>query len=225
MSLAIASDRDGDKSSWDWKSEYVERLRSGYYGDTGDGMELFSESSVTPDTTLILAGPARLTESGFSEKLSPIGLITDVSFSSDNGLRPMWEIGTDQTYFTRGKVSYQLNIGAMVANKPSLMKILTRQSPVEENTSFPKSPVHSGQFWTNMDTANTAVPFGILMIFKTKGNTESKDNNGDIASAMYLENCNIGNFNFALNSQSVTLNENVTIMFDRMVSVDYKENS
>lgn len=223
MSLATVSKRDGDKSTWDWKAEYVEKLRNSYYGEPGDGMELFSEASVTPDTTLILAGPPRIIESGFSERLSPIGLVTDLSFSSDNGLRPMWEMGTDMTYFTRGKVSYQLNIGAMVANKPSLLKILTRQSPVEDNTSFPVAPVHSGQFWTNMDTSNTTAPFGILMIFKTKGNTEATGHNGDIASAMYLENCNIGNFNFALNSQSVSLNENVTIMFDRMVAVDYQE--
>lgn len=221
MSLSAVEYRDGAKSTWDWKSEYVEKLRNAANGDQGDGLELFSEASVTPDTTLLLAGPPRLTEQGFSERLSPIGLVTDVNFSSDNGLRPMWEIGTDHTYFTRGKVSYQLTIGAMVANKPSLLKLMTRSSPVEEDTSLPGPPDHSGQFWSNIDTKNTAVPFGILMIFKTKGNTSSKDSHGDIVSAVYLENCNIGNFSFGLNSQSVTLNENVNIMFDRMVAVDY----
>lgn len=220
MSLSAVEYRDGAKSTWDWKSEYVERLRNAANGDEGDGLELFSEASVTPDTTLLLAGPPRLNE-GFSEQLNPIGLVNDVNFSSDNGLRPMWEIGTDQTYFTRGKVNYQLNIGAMVANKPSLLKLMTRQSPVEEDTSLPGVPDHTGQFWSDIDTQNTAVPFGILMIFKTKGNTSSKGNNGDIVSAVYLENCNIGNFSFGLNSQSVTLNENVSIMFDRMVAVDY----
>lgn len=224
MALGAAEFRDGAKASWDWKSEYVERLRNTASGETGDGLEMFSEASVTPDTTLLLAGPPRLNE-GFSEKMSPIGLVTDVSFNSDNQLRPMWEIGTDQTYFTRGKTSYQMNIGAMVANKPSLMKILTRQSPVQgpkgSNGPYPKAPQHAGQFWANMDTENTAAPFGILMIFKTKGSTDTNNGGGDMVSAMYLENCNIGNFSFALNSQSVTLNENVTIMFDRMLAVDY----
>ena len=226
MSLSAVEFREGARTSWDWKAEYVERLRNGYGGEIGDGLEMFSEASVTPDTTLLLAGPPRLNE-GFSDKMSPIGLVTDINFSSDNQLRPMWEIGTDQTYFTRGKTSYQMNIGAMVANKPSLMKILTRQSPVQGAKDvpgvYPSGTQHAGQFWTNMDTENTAAPFGILMIFKTKGSTREDNENGDQVSAMYLENCNIGNFSFALNSQSVTLNENVTIMFDRMLAVDYTQ--
>lgn len=226
MALSAVEFRSGAKTSWDWKAEYVERLRNNPSGETGDGLEMFSEASVTPDTTLLLAGPPRL-NMGFSEKMSPIGLVTDISFNSDNQLRPMWEIGTDKTYFTRGKTSYQMNIGAMVANKPSLMKIMTRQSPVQGEVDkpgeYPGGTQHAGQFWANMDTENTAAPFGILMIFKTKGSMTEDDENGDHVSAMYLENCNIGNFSFALNSQSVTLNENVTIMFDRMLAVDYNQ--
>lgn len=221
MSLSAVEFRDGAKSSWDWKQEYVERFRNSSSGELGDGLEFFSEASVTPDTTLILAGPPRVRDEGFTQRLSPIGLITDVSISSDNGLRPMWEIGTDVTYFTRGKTSHQMNIGAMIANKPSLLKILSRHSPVEEDDGVPGPPDHVGQFWSNIDTANTAVPFGILMIFKTKGNTISEDNTGDIVSAVYLENCNISNFTFSLNSQAISVNENVNIMFDRMVAVDF----
>lgn len=218
MSLSAVEYRDGARTSWDWKQEYIERLKN------GDGLEMFSQASVTSDTMLILAGPPRIPDDGFKELLSPIGLITDVSFSSENGLRPMWELGTDQTYFTRGKTSYQLSIGAMVANKPSLMKLMTRQSPVQgepdQNGAYPEAPDHVGQFWANMDTENTAAPFGILMIFKTKGG-QNTDNNGDLVSAMYLENCNIGSFAFNMSSQAVTLQENVSIMFDRMLAVDY----
>lgn len=296
MSLSAVEYRSGAKSSWDWKQEYIERLAN------GDGLEMFSQASVTSDTMLILAGPPRIPDDGFQELLSPIGLITDVTFSSENGLRPMWEMGTDQTYFTRGKTSYQLSIGAMVANKPSLMKLMTRQSPIQDYadddifTSYPKAPDHAGQFWSNIDTEYTASPFGILMIFKTKGgkewvattppaspklvdipeyvpydtsdyifgtlgtatleaenkkaydievariqkyNTEKQlaydkelakynagvanadSANSSFVSAVYLENCNIGSFAFNMNSQAVTLQENVNIMFDRMLAVDY----
>lgn len=254
MSLPAAEFRDGAKTTWDWKNEYIQRL------DNGEGNELFSQASVTPDTTLLLAGPPRLND-GFSDVLSPIGLVTDVTFSSDNGLRPTWEIGTDMTYFTRGKVSYQLSIGAMIANKSSLLKILTRQSPVSDADVEVKKASHTGSFWSDIDTDNTASPFGILMIFKTKGggsidgpevvnsssaqydsrmysdpnfrnSQEFKDSQttsipkghvkGDILSAVYLENCNIANFSFGISSQAVTVDENVSIMFDRMVAVDYE---
>lgn len=213
MSLSAVEYRDGAKTNWDWKSEYVERLKN------GDGLEMFSEASVTPDTMLLLSGPPRIPDDGFKELLSPIGLVTDVNFSSENGLRPIWEIGTDVTYFTRAKTSYQLSIGAMVANKPSLLKLLTRKSPVQ-GEEYPKAPDNVGQFWANIDTENTAAPFGILMIFKTKG-SQNSDSNGDIVSAVYLENCNIGNFAFNMSSQAVSLQENVSIMFDRMLAVDY----
>lgn len=217
MGILAVEDLDGAKNSWDWKESYIERL------ENGDGLEMFSEASVTPDTMLILAGPPVIPAKGFQETLSPIGLITDVSFNSENGLRPMWELGTDKTYFTRGKTSYQLSIGAMVANKPSLIKLMTRQVPISDNSedNFPKAPDHVGQFWMNIDTEYTAAPFGILMIFKTKG-SQSSTSNGDFVSAVYLENCNIGSFSFNMSSQAITLQENVNIMFDRMLAVDYK---
>ena len=240
MSLAAAEFRSGARTTWDWKNEYVQRMQN------GEGMELFSQASVTPDTTLLLAGPPKL-GTGFTERLSPIGLVTDVNFTSDNALRPTWEIGTDMTYFTRGKVSYQLNIGAMIGNKSSLLKILTRQSPVSDQGVKVNPSDHTGNFWSDIDTDNTATPFGILMVFKTKGggsiegtagassafnqsnNPDAREGGlggngyvaGDIVSAVYLENCNIGNFSFGINSQAITINENVAIMFDRMVAVDF----
>ena len=323
----------GTRSNWDWKSSQVERLK------TGDSIDYFSQGSVTPDTTLLLAGPPRMNE-GFIEQLSPIGLVTDLSFWADNQLRPMWEIGTDVTYFTRGKATYQLQIGAMVANKPSLMKLFTRASPAPD-ADYPLITEQSGQFWANLDTDVGSSPFGLLMIFKTKGmssseaadraeedaavkmleedqyaedmrvyeelyevykekhkiwysdwikwegdenvayqdaqdnfrkvkaeadpaygailwgdgsewgydesiwkpnpyadteperpvkpgdlelsvnDTASIDSNGDFVGGLYLENCNIGSFNFAINSSSVSIQENVSIMFDRAISVDY----
>ena len=300
-SIDVVEDMTGPRNNWDWKDSQVQRMSN------SPGMEFFSIDSVTPDTTLLMAGPPRVTEEGFSEKLHPIGLVTDVNFSSDNQLRPIWEIGTDQTYFTRGKTMYQLQIGAMVANKASLMKMLTRQSPspdAEEHGEDPQ-PQQSGQFWANLDTDATSMPFGILVIFKTKGtydksreaehawyksdmeyyegetkraNEEKKARdkaslnrtmdlklkkaknrsegvydptidrelsneydsrevppedvgkpplkkqyfkNGNFVGGLYLENCNIGNFSFGINSSAVSIQENVTIMFDRALSIDF----
>ena len=213
---AVQDGIEGIPLTWDWKDSYIERLAK------SDGMELFSEGSVTADTMLLLAAPPVMPIKGFSGHLSPIGLVTDVNFTSQNSLRPMWEIGTDKTYFTRGKTSYQLSIGAMVANKPSLMKLLSRESPIQVDTSdgYPDGTKESGQFWMNLDSEYTAVPFGILMLFKSKGSSTG-DLNGDMISAAFLQNCNISSLSFAMNSQSITLQENITIMFDKMITVDY----
>ena len=212
MSLGVVADNKYTvPSRWDWKAEYVERMAD------GAGLELFAESSVTPDTMLLLSGPPRMGENGFTEKLSPIGLITDVSVSTDNQLRPIWEIGTDFTYFTRGKSTHALQIGAMVANKASLMRILSRSSP-SDTTDLPSNSFN--KFWMNLDSESVAKPFGILMLFNIKGSLDYISERGNIG-AVYLENCNIGSFTFSMNSQALVMQENVNIMFDRMVEVNY----
>lgn len=226
-SLISVQDTAGTSPNWDWKESQVERLKN------GDSVDYFSQGSVTPDTMILYAGPPRIDAKGFSEKMSPIGLVTDVSFNIDNQLRPIWEIGTNQTYFTRGKSTHSLQIGAMVANKPSLMKLMSRQTPSPDgalnaqttgSTSghFPRPYQQSGQFWANLDSDATASPFGIMIIFKTKGSSTDADLKGDHVGAVYLENCNMGNFSFAMNSSAVSLQENVSIMFDRVLAVDYE---
>lgn len=213
MSLPTVQELDGVRSNWDWKTSQVELLKDGV------GMDYFSQQSVTPDTMLLMAGPPRAA-SGFTEMLSPIGLVHNVQFSTDNQLQPHWEMGTDMTYFTRGKAMHTMQIGAMVANKPSLMKLLSRASP-SATEEFPKD--QSGQFWMNLDSDTLSKPFGILMIFKTKSSFIWPDQPGDFVGGTYLENCNIGSFSWGMESQSVSLHENISIMFDRSVPVDYSE--
>lgn len=210
MTLPTVQDISGVPGNWDWKASFIERLAD------GAGMELFTESSLTPDTMLLIAGPPRVASEGFTEKLSPLGLITNWQYSVDNQLQPHWEIGTNQTYFTRGKAIHSLQIGAMVANKPSLMKLLSRASPTAVE-DFPKD--QNGQFWMNLDSDTLSKPFGILCLFKTKGGMQP--NNGTSIGSVYFENCNIGSFSTGASNQDIVIQENVTIMFDRVVSVEY----
>ena len=209
MSLSTVSETAASSipSNWDWKGMNVEKLRN--YAN----MDIFSEASITPDTTLILAGPPRLGPEGGDYRLSPLGLVTNMSFNSDNQLQPQWELGSDQTYFTRGKAVHAVQIGAMVANKPSLMKLLTKVSPTA-TTDYPTD--NNGQFWMALDTETCSAPFGLLLLFKSKGSHNNMDNGSGIGSA-YLENCNISNFSFNLSSQDLVLQENISIMFDRMI--------
>ncbi len=209
MSLEVTSDRiTSTPSSWDWKASYVERMAD------GAGLELFTESSVTPDTMLLVGGPPRLTQ--VAANLSPIGLVTDVNITVDNQLKPNWEMGTDFTYFTRGKTINTMQIGAMVANKASLMRLLSRESP-RSSSDLPTDNV--GPFWMNLDSETMASPFGVMVLFNAKGGLG--DDQGSRIGSVYLEHCNIGNFSFGMNSQAVFMQENVSIMFDRIVPVDY----
>ena len=221
MSLPTVQDTNGIPGKWDWKASFIERMAD------GSNMDLFTENSLTPDTMLLFAGPPRRANEMFTEYLSPLGLITNWSYSVDNQLQPHWEIGTDMTYFTRGKAIHSLQIGAMVANKPSLMKLLSRASPTgleetEEGRSvFPED--NKGQFWLNLDSETLSKPFGMLCLFKTKGGVkeDSKEGAGTPIGSVYFENCNIGSFTTGASNQDIVIQENVTIMFDRVVAVDY----
>jgi len=199
MTIGVVADRGGLASSWDWKAEYVKRFES------GNGYELFSQESITPDTMLILAGPPRLKDAGFTDVLHPLGLITDVSYQADNKLRPVWEIGTDRTFFTRGKTSHMMNIGAMLANTDSLMKALTKESydKLEGETDDEYKPGSasnrspgSGNIWTNLASQSTSVPFGILLMFKTK--SHDGRNGPSAIDQVYLEHCHLSSMKTGL---------------------------
>ncbi|WP_252178883.1 hypothetical protein [Endozoicomonas sp. 4G] len=220
--LDTVSSESGIPINWDWKATYVDRFYN------GAGLELFSQFSVTPDTTLLMAGPPRIGVNGFTEMLTPLGLITNYNIQIDNALRPVHELGTSFTYFTRGKAINTLSIGAMVAYKPSLLRLTSRWSPTggpvatvtnsysEGETGltigtseFPNDVL--GVAWTDADAPTVTRPFGLLVIYKTK--------NGLAANSTYLENCNIASYGVGMASDDLVVNENVSIMFDRQIDV------
>ena len=217
-----SSDTKGLSAGWDWKGEYVDGLGS------GDGLERFSQGSATQDTTLIFGGPARFTGIGTdTTKLHPIGLIDGFSFNSASQLQRLFEIGSNRSFFTRGKTISQISVGAMLADQQNLMKVLSRESvnangiagKYSTNSSGTKAP-GIGNFYMNLDSEALAVPFGIFMLFKTKGSTNGKNLRGTILGAAYLEYCMLSNFQFNVQSQSPVIAENVAIEFDRVVPVE-----
>lgn len=225
MSLGTAN-ADGFAAGWDWKGEYISGLNS------GDGLERFSQGSLTPDTTILFAGPARfssISTGAGTNRLHAIGLIDSFSYSSSATVQPLYEIGSNRTFFTRGKTQNQVQISSMVADHANLMKAFLQESYESDshkakdssyylNTNGNKAPA-SGDLALNLDSEAFNVPFGILMCFKTKGETDGTTLNGKIIGATYLENCQLTNFSLNVQAQSPIIQDNVGIMFDRAVPV------
>lgn len=223
--LGVTDKVDGLSPGWDWKGDYVSELAS------GEGYERFTQGSLTPDSTLIFAGPARFTAiSGDQKSLHPIGLIDSMNMSSQASLQPLYEIGSNRTFFTRGKTQNQVQISAMLADHASLMKALSEEAYNADtaqtkngdgyhlNSKGTKAPGY-GELFMNLDSEAMAIPFGMLMLFKTKG-SEDGTLNGKVIGATYLENCMLSGFQFQLAAQSPIMQENVQIMFDRAVPVN-----
>lgn len=224
MSDLGTANPEGFAAGWDWKGEYISGLNS------GDGLERFSQGSVTPDTTILFAGPARFSSvSTATNRLHAIGLVDSFGYSSSATVQPLYEIGSNRTFFTRGKTQNQVQISAMVADHANLMKAFIQESYAEDtqkakdsnyflNTAGTKAPT-AGTMALNLDSEAFNVPFGILMCFKTKGEEDGTDLNGKIIGATYLENCMLTNFSLNVQAQSPIVQDNVGIMFDRAVPV------
>jgi hypothetical protein len=206
----------GFTTDWDWKGNYVSTLEN-------DGYERFSQYSATPDTTLLYAGPARFSGlNGDASVMVPIGLTDGLSIQQDAGLQRLYEIGSNRAFFTRGKTQSAISLGRMLADQSNILYALSNVAyrPLQDASGYnaPGGTAPNANIMMNLDSEYFAVPFGLLVIFKTRG---GGDGFGEILSASYLESCMFQNYAFQVASQSPVIVENVSLQFDRAVPVSF----
>ncbi|MNK10015.1 hypothetical protein D3C87_280260 [compost metagenome] len=202
---------------WDWKGEYMSKLSE-------DGYERFSQFSATPDTTALFAGPARFTGlSGGIGDLVPIGLTDNIQMQADAGLARLFEVGSNRSFFTRGKTQHAVSLSKFLADQSNILFALSKAAyrPLMNTDGFkaggPESPNPDIQM--NLDSETFAVPFGLLLVFKTRGG--GSDGYGKALTGLYLEYCMFQNYSFAIASAQPVIAENVAIQFDRPVPVSF----
>lgn len=209
-------------TEWDWKGEYVGSLNKGQ-----DGYERFSQLSATPDTTALYGGPARFSAiaSKGAASLVPLGLVSGVQFASGVGVQRLFEIGSNRSFFTRGKAAPTISMSRMLADQKNIISILLQNSAASDGSITTNSDGQKGagskassDIMMNLDSEFTNIPFGILMILKCKGSNEGS-NRGKILAALYLESCMMEGYGFALDSVSPVIQEGISIQFDRVVPV------
>jgi hypothetical protein len=206
----------GFSLGWDWKGTYMSTLAQ-------DGYERFSQYSASPDTTALFAGPARFTGlAGNVGDLFPIGLTDNIQMSTDAGLARLFEIGSNRSFFTRGKTQHAISLSKFLADQANVLAALTAQAymPPMDNTgeSAAGSLSPNPAIQMNLDSETFAVPFGLLLVFKTRG---GGDGNGKALTGLYLEYCMFQNYSFAIASAQPVIAENVSIQFDRPVPVSF----
>lgn len=208
-----SADGEGFNVNWDWKGGYVSGLKE-------DGLERFSQYSATPDSTILYAGPARFT--GLSDDAStliPIGLADQISVQSNPSLARLFEIGSNRSFFTRGKTASAMSLGRMLCDQKNLLAALTQGSyrPVYFPTSEPGPASPNPDVMMNIDSEYFAVPFGLMMLFKTRGGGSAGE--GKVLTAIYLEYAMLSNYSFQIASASPVIVESVAIEFDRFVPI------
>lgn len=206
----------GFSPNWDWKANYVSDLQQ-------DGLERFSQYSATPDTTLLYASSARFT-SVSPETLIPIGLADNISLSSNPSLARLFEVGSNRSFFTRGKTINSITLSRMLADQANILEALSqvayRPTINTLNQSGPGADSPNPALKMNVDSEYFNVPFGLMLVFKSRGSLDaSGGSTGKHLTALYLEYCMFANYSFAIASQSPVIQENVAIEFDRIVPV------
>jgi hypothetical protein len=94
--------------NWSWASEHVQN-------------EITNGEYVSSESTLVLAGPSRLSmlsgsleSSSSSNSLIPLGLIQNVGITQQRQLNRLFEIGSKRAYFVPGRLFSNFTIGRIL---------------------------------------------------------------------------------------------------------------
>jgi len=219
---------------WEWKNSYTQGLGK---DGTEFGLERFGLLSATPDSTALFAGPPRFQGAATEASLTPIGLTQSVSFGQNAQLAQLYEIGSNRSFFTRGKTACSLGLQKLIADTPSLMNVLSQQARAkmteagiyvyggdnsnEGNISSPAaSRSTNGNIWLSLDSELTNVPFGLMVLFKSRGNGDGDAINGRVLCAVYLEYVMFSSLDLAWGATQPTMVESLSCAFDRVIPVD-----
>lgn len=201
-------------SSWDYKGSYMSRLNE-------DGLERFSQFSASPDSTALFAGPARYTGLGSGADLIPIGLVDNISYQDNAQLMRLFEIGSNRSYFTRGKSAPTLSMSKVLADQANILAALSKAAyrPAQAIDGQRAPGANGSDIMMNLGSEFFAVPFGLLIVMKSRGG--NADGYGKVLTALYLEYCMFSGYSFQVASSQPVIAENIQIEFDRPVPVSF----
>jgi len=107
-------------NNWDFHNHHVQA-------------ELMGGEFVSAETTLIAAGPPRLSDIGNgnsviddseADQVFPIGVLENVGLSQSKQLQRIFEIGSSRSYFIPGRTIGSITLGRVLYHGPSLLKVL-----------------------------------------------------------------------------------------------------
>jgi len=193
--------------------------------------------------TMLAAGPPRLAAvSGGNEVTQlqanlayPIGVLQSVNLGIGSQIMRIWEIGSERSYFIRGRTQGQLGLGSIMYHGPSLLRRLWAYLDVSEFTGgeklYPntantilntsrneggkqiyKLPPGYNNIWLDLASDVFSQPVGLLLYLK--------DSNDDVVGAFFFEYCHASNYGWNTDAGGTIMTENVSVMYERIVPID-----
>jgi len=186
--------------------------------------------------TLIAAGPPRiadmpLADLGQQALTYPIGLVQNFSLSHNSQFNRIFELGSERSYFIRGRTVGQIALGRVMYHGPSILRALYAaftdiQLPVTvppftltglaadlltPNKHNVKVRPGYSNIYLNLASDLFAQPIGLLI--------KTMDSNEQTTGAVYAEGCYVPNHTFSTDSQGLMIQEQVALQFERVVPV------
>ena len=206
--------------------------------------------------TMVAAGPPRLAATVAGELTSPgselgdiaypIGILQSINLGINSQIMRLWEIGSERSYFIRGRTQGQVSLGRIMYHGPSLLKVLYAYL----NTGFSDNSndqlyLNSANAILNTTTQQSAgvgqiqggkdkfvLPPGYENIWIDLSSDVFsqpiglliyfRDSNEDTVGAFYLEYCMIANYGLSTDAGGTILSEQCSVMYERIVPIDIK---
>lgn len=221
-----------DFSSWRPTTSYVQS------GGAGPGM--VDGKFISGTYMGLFAGPPRLasiggggllagaiqSSAGANQLVYPMGIVQNFNLSNNAQWSRIFELGSERSYWIRGRTVGQVGLGRVLYHGPSLLRVLYAYyqdaSGTEVDALFPFAgtiinnhdvvvPPGFENFYPNLASDLFSQPIGMLVVMR--------DNDEQTYAAFYLECCVIPNHGIATDAQGVVVQEQVGIQFEQLVPI------
>lgn len=187
-------------------------------------------SFMTSEAVMIAAGPPRLDDlkdKDIGTVVIPVALTDNVSVSQNKLLQQLFEVGSRRSYFVSGRVTGSIALSRPMFNGPSLLRLLVGNNDAkglgnadgqepgllavggDGIGSIPDE--NEPEFWINLQAEVFDRPLGLYLYMI--------DQRERPFAGMYVEDAMVQAHAFNLAAQGITVPENVSLMFDRIVPV------
>lgn len=196
--------------------------------------------------TMIAAGPPRLGAVSVADPNAiagelgdiayPIGIIQSFNIGQNSQFMRLWEIGSERSYFVRGRTQGQVGLGRIMYHGPNLLRVLyaylggqyrdgsgfeslyendaknllNTKGTAQTKEEFALPPGYEN-LWMDLASDVFSQPVGLLLYLR--------DSNEDTVGAFYLEYCNIANYGFSTDAGGTILSEQASVLFERIVPI------
>jgi hypothetical protein len=197
--------------------------------------------------TMIAAGPPRLGAISVADPNSiagelgdiayPIGILQSFNIGQNSQFMRLWEIGSERSYFVRGRTQGQVGLGRIMYHGPNLLRVLyaylgsdnvdgfgafeslydndaknllNTKGTAQTKQRYALPPGYEN-LWMDLASDVFSQPVGLLLYLR--------DSNEDTVGAFYLEYCNIANHGFSTDAGGTILSEQASVLFERIVPI------